>query len=161
MRFFNYNKTLSFWRKHNLLKNLFLYSTLPVGFIWILIFIWYNSLFKITQLQSVKWHWLVGPPCKYICKSRFLTDLGKARWSSTNTFIIHSITHNVRHPLPPLALRRPQAQTVEDGTLSHIADYVAQAYCILKLVLMNWWILHIGGVLSRTVCDCNPHSRLF
>ena len=101
----------------------------------------------------MKWHWLVGPSCKYISKYRYLTDLGKARWCSTNIFVIHSITHNVRHPLPPLAFRRPRAQTVEDGTLSHIADYFAQAYCILKLQWF-WWI----GGFCILVKFCPGHS---
>ena len=40
--------------------------------------------------------------------NRYLADPGKVRGCSTNTVTIHSFCEWVSHPLPPLALQRPQ-----------------------------------------------------
>ena len=63
---------------------------------------------------------------------------------------------------------------VEDGALSHKIDYFTIFYKILNLeghlnritgskvtvILLNGWILPIGGVALGSVCACSLRSRL-
>ena len=55
---------------------------------------------------------------------RFLADLGEARGSSTNTFVIHSLIKSLSDPLLPTALRRRHAQTVRDRSSNYKIDYI-------------------------------------
>ena len=62
---------------------------------------------------------------------------------------------------------------VEDGALSHKIDYVAIFKEILNLedylnritgsrvtaILLNGWVLPVGGVASGRVCACSLRSR--
>ena len=51
---------------------------------------------------------------------KYLADLGEASGSSTNTFVIKSVSH----PFSPTALQRRHAQTVRDSPSSYKIDYV-------------------------------------
>ena len=73
-----------------------------------------------------------------------------------------------------ISLRRRQALTVADGAFSHKVDYVTIFKEILNLkghpngitgskvaaILLNGWILPIGGASSGRVCACSLRSRL-
>ena len=48
----------------------------------------------------------------------YLADPGPALGCSTNTVVRDSLIHLVSHVLPPLTLRRPQVQVVNDGAIS-------------------------------------------
>ena len=63
-------------------------------------------------------------------------------------------------------VRRRHALTVADGAFSHNIDYVTIfqeiALLVQKLrrILLNGWILPIGGASSGRVCACSLRSRL-
>ena len=73
-----------------------------------------------------------------------------------------------------ISLRRRHALMVEDGAFSHKIDYIANFWEIINLeghqyringsrvitILLNGWILPIGGASSRRVCACSLRSRL-
>ena len=73
-----------------------------------------------------------------------------------------------------IALRRRHALMVKVGALSHKIDYVTNFLEILNLkghsnctivskvtaILLNGWILPIGGASSGRVCSCSLRSRL-
>ena len=64
---------------------------------------------------------------------------------------------------------------VADGAFSHKIDYVTIFFEILNpeghpncitgskatAILLNWWILPIGGASSGRVCSCSLRSGLF
>ena len=73
-----------------------------------------------------------------------------------------------------ISLRRRHALMVEVGAFSHDIDYVGKFWEILNLkahpncitgskvtaILLNGWILPIGGASAVSVCVCSLRSRL-
>ena len=73
-----------------------------------------------------------------------------------------------------ISSRRRHALTVEDGAFRHKKDYVTIFKEILNpkehpnritgskvtAILLNGWILPIGGASSGRVCSCSLRSRL-
>ena len=71
-----------------------------------------------------------------------------------------------------ISLQRCHAQMVEDGVFSHKIDYVTIFKEILNheghpnnglkftAILLNGWILPIGGVALGRVCACSLRSKL-
>ena len=76
---------------------------------------------------------LTGWSIELLIENNFLADLCKAGAALRKLLCL-----SVSHPLPPLALRPRQANTVENGTYSHKIHYVAQfrAFLISKDIII-------------------------
>ena len=97
----------------------------------------------------------------------YLTEAGKARGCSTNSFVISSLIHWIIHfSFSSQSLRRRHAQTVTDSTSSYKIVYVLVIKIFLNpeghqnptsgskvtVILLKRWILPIGEVASKRLC---------
>ena len=90
----------------------------------------------------------------------FLSDPGKARGCSTNSFVIYLVIHSlITNPFPPTALRRSHTQKVTYRSSSYKRNYVKVIKNFLNIKghqnpisgsnvtanTLKGWILPIGG----------------
>ena len=115
---------------------------------------------KIINITKKKLKCRCSPFDKQLEKQMLLAESGKARGCNTNPVVIHSFTKSPSFSLRLYCNAKPKRWGMVRAVMFRWLRTLLISGSKVMVMLLNFWTLHIGGVVSGRGCVCRMHSRL-